>query len=157
MTVQNGQQRQGIIPRLKAVINQISIIKRSEKYNRWIYSGAAFTIGQYMLKISWRNRQCNGSMVCLRYNNNKAQDSICRKFGTSQIPKSNISSFALETAANDTAVNAVIGNAVDYLEGKSTAVQSQDNISTFQFQLHQNYLIHSICTTIQSMYRNRML
>lgn len=106
------------------------------------YSGAAFTIGQVYVEDSPDEIDAvNGSTVCLRYGNNKAAGiQYAGTFGTSQTPGKIIYlSFALETASNDTTVRAVIKNAIDYLEGGSTAVLLRNDHNTFQFQLQQNY------------------
>lgn len=106
------------------------------------YGDAPFTIGQvYVEDYPDAIDSANGSTVCLRYDNNTAAGvQYAGTFGASHQPGKLIYlSFALETAADDAAVNSVIKNAITFFEGTTTGIVSRSESLPLKLQLQQNY------------------
>jgi hypothetical protein len=105
------------------------------------YAGDVFTLGQiYAEDHPDEIDAANGSAVCLRYDNNRvAGVQYTGSFGASLMPGKLIYlSFALETTANDAAMNSMLKNAVGYFEGTTPVLSGNDPVPS-QFQLRQNY------------------
>lgn len=106
------------------------------------YSGTPFTIGQVYVEDSPDEIDtANGSTVSLRFSNNKvAGVQYTGTFGNSQIPGKVIYlSFAVETAGNDTALQLIIKDALEYFKGTPSAVFSENGLIPDNVFLYQNY------------------
>ncbi len=106
------------------------------------YSGTPFVIGQVYIEDSPDEIDTlNGSAVSLRYSNNKvAGVQYTGFFGTSSISGALIYlSFAVETAGNDTAIQSIIKNALEYFKGTPASVFSERGQIPERMHLYQNY------------------
>jgi cell wall-associated NlpC family hydrolase len=107
-----------------------------------IYDGFNFNLGQLYVENSPDEIDAgNGSTVCMRYANGKVGGvQYAGTFGGSSGSSRMVYlSFALETAANDTAFNGMIGKTVNFLENRPNAVVPTSNAVPVQFALEQNY------------------
>ena len=107
-----------------------------------IYDGFNFNLGQIYVENSPDEIDAgSGSTVCMRYANSKAAGvQFAGQFGASSGASRMVYlSFALETAANDTAFNGMIGKTINFLENRPNAVVPTSNAVPVQFALEQNY------------------
>lgn len=106
-----------------------------------IFSGISLTFGQaYEIGYPDEIYALGGSTICMKYGNNKiAGVQYSGKFGNSEIPGKMIYlAFPLETTANDTSFNKLIGKAVEFFTSEITSSDNSVN-QPVSFSLSQNY------------------
>ena len=104
-------------------------------------AGCNFTIGQtYAEDFPDEIAASGGSMLCMSYSNGKgAGVQYTGKFGSSSTPGKLVHlSFALETTANDSAFDAVIGSSIRFFESAPAGVADLRALPN-NFALGQNY------------------